>query len=1134
MSNFTFLKTDWPDLYETASEAEQNVNSAPRTSCFYARRSLERAVKWLYANDSYLKQPYADNLAALIHEPTFRENLEPRLFPKILTIQKIGNLAVHSDKPISSSDSLHTLKELFHVLYWLARSYSPSAAAIGKPLFDITRIPLKDSTVADRNAEQLAKLQAEQTEKDTRLAAKDAELARTIEEIAVLKAKIQEYKQRNSQTPDDHDYSEAETRDYFIDLLLKESGWDLKSPDVLEYPVTGMPNDKGEGFADYVLWGDDGLPLAVVEAKRTRKDSRIGQQQAKLYADCLESMKGQRPLIFFTNGYETWLWDDLNYPPRKVQGFYKKDELQLLINRRSSNRDITAATINKAIVERPYQYEAIRRTAEDFQRRKLRKALLVMATGTGKTRTVIALIELLQKCNWIKRVLFLADRTALLTQAGNAFKEHLPHSSPVNITKIKDDTTSRIVLSTYPTMMNCIDEVHAERSRSTKGGNKRFSPGHFDLIVIDEAHRSVYQKFRSIFEYFDALLLGLTATPRSEVDRNTYSLFELEKGVPTFYYELEKAVADGFLVPPRAHSVPLKFQREGITYNELSEDEQLEYEEKFWDEENGGMPEQIESSALNNWLFNIDTVDKVLEYLMRYGVKVAGGDRLGKTIIFAKNHNHALFIQERFDSSYPHLKGKFCRVIDNYETYAQTLIDDFSQKESDLVIAISVDMLDSGIDVPEIVNLVFFKLVRSKTKFHQMMGRGTRLCKDLCGPGLDKKNFYVFDYCQNFEFFAENPEGIEGASQESLSKRIFKQRLELLLLLQQPDIPTGDGLQRLRGSLEDTLHNEVKLMNPDNFIVRPHRRHLEKYAAREQWGSLNAEDALEVNLHLAGLPAELPQEDETAKRFDQLLLNLQLALLEKSGSFARNRDKVMEIAARLEGKGTIPMVAQQMELILDLQLDSWWAGITLPLLEGVRLRLRDLIKFLDKGEAGIVYTDFEDTIGDHTPIFVAGYASAEEMRQYRLKVERFIRDHASHITINKLRMNRQITRQDLEELERLLFTADEVESRERFEQVFGHQQSLGMFIRKLVGLDREAASEAFGEFLHNTTYSATQIRFIDQVVSYLTQNGSMDPGLLYEPPFTDLHTEGLDGLFGDAGAPRIIHLLQDIELRAAA
>ncbi|MBI1921096.1 MAG: DEAD/DEAH box helicase family protein [Geobacter sp.] len=1125
MSNFTFLNTNWPDLFETAREAEQNVNSAPRTSCFYARRSLERAVKWLYANDTYLKQPYADNLAALIHEPTFRDNLEPCLFPKILTIQKIGNLAVHSDKPISSSDSLHTLKELFHVLYWLARSYSPNAAVIGKPLFDIGKIPLRDGAIADKNAEQLVKLQGDLRDKEDILAAKDVELAKTQDEIEALKARIQEYKERNKKTPDDHDYSEAETRDYFIDLLLKESGWDLNAPDVLEYPVQGMPNDKGEGFVDYVLWGDDGLPLAVVEAKRTRKDSRIGQQQAKLYADCLERMRGQRPLIFFTNGYETWLWDDLNYPPRKVQGFYKKDELQLLINRRTSIREITSATINKAIVERYYQHEAIRRTAEDFQKRKLRKALLVMATGTGKTRTVIALIELLQKCNWIKRVLFLADRNALLTQAGNAFKEHLTHSSPVNITKIKDDTTSRIVLSTYPTMMNCIDEA--------KGGDKRFSPGHFDLIVIDEAHRSVYQKFRAIFEYFDALLLGLTATPRTEVDRNTYRLFELEKGVPTFYYELEKAVADGFLVPPRAHSVPLKFQREGVKYNELSPEEQAEYEEMFWDEEAGGMPEQIESSALNNWLFNKDTVDKVLEHLMRYGVMVAGGDRLGKTIIFAKNHNHALFIQERFDTNYPHLKGKFCRVIDNYESYAQTLIDDFSVKENDPTIAISVDMLDTGIDVPEIVNLVFFKLVRSKTKFHQMMGRGTRLCKDLFGPEKDKQEFYVFDYCQNFEFFAENPEGVESGSQESLSKKIFKQRLDLLLRLQHPDYPATDGEHRLRCGLEDTLHSEVSVMNPDNFIVRPHRRHLEKYSAREQWNNLSVEDELEVRLHLAGLPAELPQEDETAKRFDLLLLNLQLALLEKSGFFGRYRDKVMEIAARLEGKGTIPMVAQQMELILDLQTEGYWTGITLPLLEEVRVRLRELIKFLDKGEAKIVYTDFTDTIGEQSEIYVQGYASAEEMRQYRLKVERFIRDHSDHITINKLRMNRQITRQDLEELERLLFSAEEVGSRERFEQVFGHQQSLGAFIRSLVGLDREAATEAFGEFLHGTTYSATQIRFIDQVISYLTQNGTMDPGLLYEPPFTDMHDEGLDGVFGDDGATKIIHLLEEINLKAA-
>ena len=678
MSNFTFLKTDWPDLSASALEAEQNVNSAPRTSCFHARRTLERAVRWLYANDSYLNKPYADNLAALIHEPTFRDNLEPCLFPKILTIQKIGNLAVHSDKPISSGDALHVLKELFHVLYWLARSYSPSPAAIGKPTFDISKIPQKDSTVHDRNTEQLAKLQADLKEKDDRLAAREAELARTIEEIAALQARIQEYKQRNKETPDDHDYSEAATRDYFIDLLLKEAGWDLKAPDVLEYPVTGMPNDKGEGFVDYVLWGDDGLPLAVVEAKRTRKDPRIGQQQAKLYADCLEQMKGQRPLIFFTNGYETWLWDDRNYPPRRVQGFYKKDELQLLINRRTSVKELTTATINKAIVERYYQHEAIRRVSEDFQQRKLRKGLLVMATGTGKTRTVIALVELLQKCNWIKRVLFLADRNALLRQAGNAFKEHLPHSSPVDITKIKDDTTSRIVLSTYPTMMNCIDASTplsnpasaslSNRSLSGVEGQRRFSPGHFDLIVIDEAHRSVYQKYRTIFEYFDSLLLGLTATPRSEVDRNTYQLFELEKGVPTYYYELRQAVTDGFLVPPKAHSVPLKFQREGVKYNDLSEEEQLEYEEKFWDEEQGGIPEKIDSAALNNWLFNIDTVDKVLEHLMRNGLKVEGGDRLGKTIIFAKNHNHALFIQERFDKNYSATQIRFIEQIISYLT----------------------------------------------------------------------------------------------------------------------------------------------------------------------------------------------------------------------------------------------------------------------------------------------------------------------------------------------------------------------------------------------------------------------------------------------------------------------------------
>ncbi len=716
-------------------------------------------MSWAYKYDPALKLPYQDNLSALIHEPSFKQTAGEAVFSKARVINTLGNRAVHSHRAVPEVDALAAVRELFHVAYWLARTYGRAARPEPGLAFDAAKL-LRPAAAAQQSAEQLQALEAGLRERDEKLAALLADRSALDEELKRLRAEVAEAKRAAAAQPDTHDYSEGETRDYFIDLLLKEAGWPLDQARDRELEVAGMPNKEGKGFVDYVLWGDDGRPLGLVEAKRTRRDARAGQQQAKLYADCLERQFDQRPIIFYSNGYEHWLWDDTRYPPRRVQGFYNKAEIELLIQRRTTRRPLAEATINAEIVERHYQTRAIRRIAEAFERDHDRKALLVMATGAGKTRTVIALCDLLMRCNWAKRVLFLADRVALVNQAVNAFKRHLPDASPVNLVTEKD-AEGRVFVSTYPTMMGLIDEA--------ADGQRRFGVGHFDLVIIDEAHRSVFQKYRAIFDYFDALRVGLTATPKDEVDRNTYSLFDLENGVPTDAYSLEEAVRDGFLVPPRAVSVPLRFQREGIKYDDLTEEEKDQWDALEWDEESG-VPVRVEAEAVNRWLFNEDTVDKVLEHLMTRGLKVAGGDRLGKAIVFAKNQAHAEFIAERFNANYPPYKGEFARVITFKTEYAQSLVDHFSNKEKAPHIAISVDMLDTGIDVPEVVNLVFFKLVRSKTKFWQMVGRGTRLCPDLFGPGQDKALFYLFDYCQNLEYFSQDIPATEGYVAEPLGK----------------------------------------------------------------------------------------------------------------------------------------------------------------------------------------------------------------------------------------------------------------------------------------------------------------------------------------------------------------------------
>lgn len=1120
MSNFIFLESEWPLLFESARKAEGMAYGDARTSCFYARRTLELAVTWLYKHDKSLRLPYQDHLSALIYEPSFREVVGEALFTKAKLVKDLGNLAVHSTHKVMPADAVTATKELFHLCYWLARTYGQRSRPVPSLRFSADLLP-KPSGLPAHSPDQLKKLEAQLHERDEKLSILLLDKAALDEELKKLREEIARVKKANTAQPDTHDYSEAETRDYFIDLLLKEAGWTLDKPQDIEFQVTGMPNGAGEGYVDYVLWGDDGKPLGLVEAKRTKKDPLVGQQQAKLYADCLEKMFGQRPVIFYSSGYEHWIWDDACYPPRSVQGFFKKAELELLIQRRNTRKKLAEAIISSSIVERYYQTRAVRRVSETFEKDNQRKALLVMATGAGKTRTVIALTDLLMRCNWIKRVLFLADRIALVNQAINAFKKHLPDSSPVNLVTEKN-VEGRVFVSTYPTMMGLIDEA--------TDGQRRFGVGHFDLIIIDEAHRSVYQKYRAIFEYFDSLLIGLTATPKNEIDRNTYGLFNLEPGVPTDSYTLDEAVADGHLVPPNSVSVPLKFQREGIKYDDLSEEEKEQWDALEWNED-GTTPDSVDAAALNKWLFNKDTVDKVLAHLMTKGQKVAGGDRLGKTIIFAKNNDHAKFIVERFDANYPHYKGEFARRVTYDINYVQTLIDGLSSKDKAPHIAVSVDMLDTGIDVPEVVNLVFFKVVRSKTKFWQMVGRGTRLCPDLFGPGEDKKFFYLFDYCQNLEFFNQNPEHSDGATSESLSTRLFRGRLQLISSLQGQESDADDQTAQVLVDTISLLQAQVAAMNLDNFVIRPQRRSVEKYARPEAWQSLGSTDFAELSQNLASLPTELVDNDEEAKRFDLLVLRTQLAILQADPEYASLQQQIRAIASALEEQEAVPAIKAQIVLIQSLAAEEWWQDVTIPMLESMRKKLRALVKLIEKGKKKIVYTDFEDEIGTETTIDLPAVVVGMDMAKFRDKARRFLKANENHLSLQRLRRNQPLTPADLFELERMLIEAGG--SKELIKQASEQSHGLGIFIRALVGLERETAKQAFSELIIGTTATPDQIEFIDLVVQYLTENGVMEPDRLYESPFIDISPLGPDALFPSDKVSRIVEVLNEIK-RAAA
>lgn len=925
-------------------------------------------------------------------------------------------------------------------------------------------------------------------------------------------------------TPED--LSEFATRKKYIDVDLKIMGWRFSQSERRdcveeEMPVGGMPRESGsgQGFIDYVLWGKDGLPLAIIEAKRTFKDARQGNYQAQLYADCLERMTGRRPIIFNTNGYDYFIWDDQTGPQRRVSSVFSRDDLQRLINRRTSRKKLSTVPIDDRITNRYYQKQAVRAVCAHFEKGH-RRALLVMATGTGKTRTAASLTDVLSRGGYVTNTLFLADRTALVHQAKDAFKKLLPDMSLCNLLSNKDDRNARVVFSTYPTMLNIINNERNEE------GGRVFSPAHFDLIIVDESHRSIFRKYKAIFEYFDAYLVGLTATPRTDVHRSTYEFFEAEKDVPTYAYDYETAVyQDKVLVPYYNIEVKTKFLTHGITYDELSPEDKERYEEDFTDED-GTMPEEIPPPEINKFIFNQDTVDHVLNDLMTNGLRDTSGNRVGKTIIFAQNKNHAQFIVDRFNALYPEYKGTFCRRVVCDDDYVQDLILQFKDPEKEPYIAVSVDMLDTGIDVPEIVNLVFFKRVRSKIKFWQMIGRGTRTCPDLFGPGKHKECFYIFDYLGNFEFFREHKHGIEAVPAVSTIAKIFTKQVQLIFHLQDAAF-TDEEYQDWRGRLVAGVTRQIAGLSPERVDVRLKRQYVDKYNREEAFTCLSEQDKSELITHLADL-VMTEDNDDRALEFDNLMYGLMLAQMEgKTGSFKRLTRNVMDRASLLlTKKANIPQVKKKLSLLQLVTVDEFWAEPDLLQWERVRLELRELMKFIEVGPEVPIYTDLQDEEIERT--VAKDFRLDYDLEEYKRKVNKFIEENKDNIAIHKLRNNIPLTETDYKMLERI-FTG-ELGTREDYERSF-KDTPFGLLVRRVAKLERAAAYKAFSAFINEQNLNADQIAFVEKVIDYVVQNGYMESvAELTKPPFDK--PQGFVRLFDHKLQKELVRIINELKENA--
>lgn len=1066
MTNFDVFNTDsqFAAFAPAAIAAERILHIDPSACILNCRRAMEFAVKWMYSVDDSLVRPWQDKLVSLMSNEDFRDIVGTDIYRRMDYIRIMGNNAAHNNKNITEEQAVLCLENLFIFLDFIAYCYGKEYT---ERHFD--KALLQEQTVKTGPVVHIP---------DVNLDALIAENKKLKEELTARRLE-----QQQTYVPKPLDITEYQTRKLYIDAMLEDAGWIEGKNWLNEVELEGMSNKSNIGFADYVLYGDDGKALAVIEAKRTCVDVAVGRQQAKLYADLLEKKYGRRPVIFLTNGFETRIQDN-QYPERKVAAIYSKRDLEKLFNLQTMRTSLKNIVVNKNIAGRWYQEAAVKAVCQSFDEKNRRKALLVMATGSGKTRTVMALCDVLLKHGWVKNILFLADRTSLVTQAKRSFTNLMPDLTLTNLCDGKQNANARCVFSTYQTMMGCIDDIKDDEG-------KLFTCGHFDLVICDEAHRSIYNKYRDIFNYFDAPLIGLTATPKDDIDKNTYEVFELESGVPTYGYELAEAVKDGYLVDFLSVETELKFIEQGIAYDELSDEEKDEYEKTFITE-TGEIPEKIAPSALNNWVFNEDTIRKVLNILMQYGLKIDYGENLGKTIIFAKNHDHAEKILEIFNKEYPHLKD-YAKVIDNKIKYAQSAIDEFSDPKKMLQIAISVDMLDTGIDIPEILNLVFFKKVMSKAKFWQMIGRGTRLCPGLL-DGEDKEKFYIFDFCGNFEFFRMN-KGKATANMLALQGAIFKLKAQIAFNLQDLAYQTKD-LIAFRKTLVEDMVRKVRELNRDNFAVRQHLKYVEFYSNPDNYVSLTYENTLTMGEELA--PLIIPDKDEPkAVRFDALMYGIELAYL-AGKPYSKARSDLTKKINAVASVANIPEIMAQADFLNKLIHTDYIVNAGINEFECIRKNLRDLIKYIPKGGPKYTTNFIDDIIGKEIK---PAEIENDDLKNYKMKAEYYVRQNQDQIAIKKLRTNLPLTKADIASLEKVLWS--ELGTKADYEAEYG-QKPLGEFVRELVGLDMNAAKEAFADYLNDVNLDSRQIYFVNQIVEYIVYNGMMkDFSVLQEAPFTD-------------------------------
>lgn len=1128
--NFEHIQSKWPELHQLAAFAEDYAITDPQSSLVKLRCFAEKVVGYLYKELSLPVLP-TSNIFDKLTADDFTSAVPRLITDKLHAIRKSGNQAAHEGK-VDQQQAIWILKESYFVASYLFMAYA-NGTQQECPEFKAPEqtqpTNQSDAQFAKKNKQltkQLAENQARLKRALDELEAAELAQKQAQQQAAKLKQtidaeKLAQVKTRNEQIVNSSfNFNEDETRKRIIDLDLRNAGWhvaldDESTEDVgKEVKVTDQPTTTGVGYVDYVLWDDDGKPLAVIEAKRTRENIEKGRQQATLYANALEKQYGQRPIIFYSNGWDIKILDDTQgYNSRGLYGYYSKDSLQYLIKQRTLKKDLNKTPIDTAVAGRLYQMETITRVCERFSD-KHRKALIVQATGTGKTRVSIALAKRLLDAGWAKRVLFLCDRKELRKQAGNAFTEFT--KEPVHIVGKSAKNTAasaRVFIATYPGMLRIMN---------------KYDVGYFDLIVADESHRSIYNIYGDIFKYFDALEVGLTATPVEMVSRSTCDLFGCDYKLPTANYPLEDAIEQGNLVPYKIVSYTTQFLREGIKKDNLTDEQIAQLEDQGID------PNELDFDAkqIDEAIKNKDTNRLILRNLMEKGLRDKDGQLPGKTIIFARNIAHAELMAQLFSELYPQHGANFCRVIHSKYERAEELIDDFkSSDENSMRIAVSVDMLDTGIDVPECVNLVFAKPIKSKVKFWQMIGRGTRLCENLYGPGQHKTHFLIFDHWANFEYFDENPEEDDVKQAKSLLQKLFEARVTLAqTALKKANMDVFDQTIKL-------IHDDICLLPMESISVRDNWLVVETYKdfkRLNQFSPQTVSDLLEKIAPLMQWRNIMGQSE--AYKFDSELTTIQTLIFTDANQIDLAKQSIMNKVESLQMH--LNEVRSKAPAIEEIQTQQYWQYLTHAALEQSRINLRSIIHLRNKSVTPPKGDFVLDIIEDENQIHEADRLTkivSIDYQIYRQEVEKTLTPlFETDSVLKKIRNGEQVTEADLAQLSSLVHTQNPSVDLNTLKEFFPESTAtLDKILRTIVGMDKNAIEQSFTTFVQqiHTHVNAKQQRFIGMLKNHLIRHGAIEIAQLYDAPFTQIHDMGLDGVFSQQQADVIEQFIKQFDVK---